>query len=256
MLLTARRAFTGTTDQVPNDPVLAIEDGRIVEILSRGDVAESADVVDLGNVTLLPGLIDVHQHLAFDASPDPVAQLQADDDAALLERMHRHAHRALDVGITTIRDLGDRGYLSLELRDRFAGTEVGPRIVASGPPITTPNGHCWFLGGSVEGLDGIRAAVRQRAARGVDVIKIMASGGNMTPPSGPMSPSSGRPSWRWRSKRPTPPGCRWPSTLTAARLWPTPSPWAPTRSSTARSSPPTASTPTPVSSNSSPPAAA
>lgn len=185
MLLTARRAFTGTTDKVPDDPVLAIEDGRIVEILSRGDVAESADVVDLGDVTLLPGLIDVHQHLAFDASPDPVAQLQADDDAALLERMHRHAHRALDVGITTIRDLGDRGYLSLELRDRFAGTEVGPRIVASGPPITTPNGHCWFLGGSVEGLDGIRAAVRQRAARGVDVIKIMASGGNMTPTVGP-----------------------------------------------------------------------
>jgi imidazolonepropionase-like amidohydrolase len=150
------------------------------------DPADLADLVDLGDVTLLPGLIDVHQHLAFDASVDPVAQLDADDDAALLLRMRQHAQRALSVGITTIRDLGDRNYLSLRLREWFrSGHEAGPRIVASGPPITTVNGHCWFLGGEIDPTGGVRQAVRDRVAHGVDVIKVMASGGNMTPTVGP-----------------------------------------------------------------------
>jgi imidazolonepropionase-like amidohydrolase len=161
-------------------------EGLIIDVRPRGTVASGAVVIDLGDVTLLPGLIDVHQHLAFDASADPVDQLDADDDAALLLRMRLAAQRALSVGITTIRDLGDRDYLSLRLRDWFAaGEEVGPRIVASGPPITTVNGHCWFLGGEIEGPDGMRQAVQDRVAHGVDVIKVMASGGNMTPTVGP-----------------------------------------------------------------------
>jgi imidazolonepropionase-like amidohydrolase len=186
MFLTGRRLFTGRTLDVFDDWAIEVEDGRILDIGSRRPSMPPADVVDLGDVTLLPGLIDAHQHLVFDASTDPVAQLQADDDATLLLRMRLAAQRALAVGITTIRDLGDRNYLSLTLRDWFqAGGEIGPRIVASGPPITISNGHCWFLGGVADGSDAIRAAVRERAARGVDVVKIMASGGNMTPTLGP-----------------------------------------------------------------------
>jgi imidazolonepropionase-like amidohydrolase len=186
MLLTARRLFTGPTNGLLEDQLLDVTEGRIADIRPLQQEPKSSEVVDLGDVTVLPGLIDVHQHLAFDASTDPVAQLDADDDLTLLLRMRAAAQSALAVGITTIRDLGDRNYLSLTLRDWFAaGAEVGPRIVASGPPITTPNGHCWFLGGSVDGPDGVRAAVRERAARGVDVIKVMASGGNMTPTVGP-----------------------------------------------------------------------
>jgi imidazolonepropionase-like amidohydrolase len=192
MFLTARRLFTGRSSEVLHNQVLHVDGGRIVDITLRS-VPPGAELVDLGDVTLLPGLIDVHQHLAFDASNNPVAQLDADDDAALLLRMRLAAQRALAVGITTIRDLGDRGYVSLTLRDWFlAGNEVGPRIVASGPPITTANGHCWFLGGEVDGPEGVRQAVRDRAARGVDVIKVMASGGNMTPTVGPHESQFGR----------------------------------------------------------------
>ena len=186
MLLAARRMFTGLSDGVLEGCVLEIADGRIADVRPWTPDPADTEVVDLGDVTVLPGLIDVHQHLAFDASADPVAQLDADDDLTLLLRMRSAAQRALAAGITTVRDLGDRNYLSLALRDWFAsGSEVGPRIVASGAPITTSNGHCWFLGGEVDGPDGIRAAVRERAARGVDVIKVMASGGNMTPTVGP-----------------------------------------------------------------------
>ena len=193
MYLTARRLFTGRTNELLEDRVLEIEGGRIATIRPRTSLPLSVEVVDLGDATLLPGLIDVHQHLAFDASTDPVAQLDADDDGALLLRMRLAAQQALAVGITTIRDLGDRNYLSLTLRDWFLdGSEVGPRIVGSGPPITTPRGHCWFLGGEAEGADGVRQAVRERVARGVDVIKVMASGGNMTPTVGPHQSQLGR----------------------------------------------------------------
>ena len=186
MLLTARRLFTAVTPASLSDQVLEIDElGRIVSIRPRAQVGNSVELVDFGDATLLPGMIDIHQHLCFDATLDPVAQVQADDDATLLQRMRDAARQALSVGITTVRDLGDRDYSSLALRDSIdSGDEVGPRILAAGPPITTPNGHCWFLGGEVEQGDVARA-VRERVERGVDVIKIMASGGNMTPTVGP-----------------------------------------------------------------------
>jgi imidazolonepropionase-like amidohydrolase len=194
MFLSAQRVFTGRTDRLLEDHVVEISDGQVVGIGPRRRDSVVPGLVDLGDVTVLPGLIDVHQHLAFDASTDPVAQLNADDDPTLLLRMRSAALRALAVGITTIRDLGDRSYLSLALRDWFAADgEVGPRIVASGPPITTRNGHCWFLGGEVDGPEGVRAGVRERVARGVDVIKVMASGGNMTPTVGPHESQFGLP---------------------------------------------------------------
>jgi imidazolonepropionase-like amidohydrolase len=194
MLLTARRLFTGRDSDVLDNHVVEIDGPRIIDVRPRSARPSNAGLVDLGDATILPGLIDAHQHLAFDASTDPVAQLDADDDATLLLRMRLAALRALAAGITTIRDLGDRRYLSLTLRDWFlAGDEVGPRLVTSGPPITTVDGHCWFLGGEIDGPDGVRRAVRDRAARGVDVIKVMASGGNMTPTVPPHQSQLGYP---------------------------------------------------------------
>ena len=81
-------------------------------------------------------------------------------------------------GVTTVRDLGDIGHRTLTFRDPpRAGL---PRISAAGPPLTVADGHCHYLGGVVEGADAIRAAVREHAQRGIDVIKVMASGGITT----------------------------------------------------------------------------
>ena len=138
--------------------------------------------------------------------------------------MRLAAQQALAVGITTIRDLGDRNYLSLTLRDWFlAGNEVGPRIVASGPPITTTNGHCWFLGGEADGVDGVRQAVRDRVARGVDVIKVMASGGNLTPTVGPHESQFGRAELQAALEEAHRAGLPWRCTPTAPKPSPTPS---------------------------------
>jgi imidazolonepropionase-like amidohydrolase len=106
--------------------------------------------------------------------------------------MRAAARRALAAGITTVRDLGDRHYLAVRLRDELTvDPTAGPQILAAGPPITTPGGHCWFLGGEASGVEGVRAAVRAHAARGVDVIKVMASGGELTPGSRPDLPQYG-----------------------------------------------------------------
>jgi imidazolonepropionase-like amidohydrolase len=178
--LRAAWLFDGTSSGLVRDPVVVIEDSTILGVGSGGQVPEHGTVIDLPGATLLPGLVDTHVHLAFDASTDPVANLARRQDGEVVEAMARAGQAALRGGVTTIRDLGDRGYLTLGLR----GRADLPTIVAAGPPITTPSGHCHDLGGTAPPtVEGVRAAVREHAARGVDVIKIMASGGNMTPGS-------------------------------------------------------------------------
>jgi imidazolonepropionase-like amidohydrolase len=190
LALRAARAFDGTSPRLLEQVLVLIDDGRITGV-ECGSVQppEGAQLVDLGDVTLLPGLIDAHVHLGFDASRDPVAQMRADSDATLLLRMRLAARRALAAGITTMRDLGDRNYLGLTLRDWFRdGAEPGPEIVAAGPPITVTGGHCHFMGGEADGELEVRRAVRTHVKAGVDVIKIMATGGHMTRGTNPALP--------------------------------------------------------------------
>ncbi len=175
--LLAAWLFDGTERTLRPDPVVVLAGSTIVSVGFGVPAPPEAEVVDLGSATLLPGLVDTHVHLAFDASRDPVTALAERDDAAVVQAMREAGRTALTGGVTTVRDLGDRNYLSLSLR----GDPAMPTIVAAGPPLTTPNGHCHFLGGEVDpGADSVRAAVREHAARGVDVIKIMASGGQLT----------------------------------------------------------------------------
>jgi imidazolonepropionase-like amidohydrolase len=174
----ARALFDGVSGTLLTEPVLLVDGPTIVAVDHATDPPPGAEVVDLADAMLLPGLIDTHVHLAFDGSADPVAALAGRDDTAALGAMSAAGRAALRAGITTVRDLGDRDYLSLELR----GADDLPTIVAAGPPITTPAGHCYFLGGPTEPTpEALRAAVRERAERGVDIIKVMASGGTMTP---------------------------------------------------------------------------
>jgi imidazolonepropionase-like amidohydrolase len=177
-VLRASWLFDGTSPTLRPDPGVVVEGGTITAV---GEVPEGANVVHLPGATILPGLVDSHVHLAFDASDDPVGHLTRRDDAAAFVAMTRAARVAARGGVSTVRDLGDRGYLTLAIRDAAASDRSLPTVVAAGPPITTPGGHCHFLGGEASGVDGVRAAVRAHAERGVDVIKIMASGGGMTP---------------------------------------------------------------------------
>src|SRR5215468_8299611 len=191
--LRAKRLFDGQVLHT-GAPLVVVSGGRISGVdLTGSDVSADLPIVDLGDVTLLPGLIDAHVHLAFDPAGDHVTQMQADPDEVLLQRMHRHAQAALRAGITTVRDLGDRSYLASVLRERYlAKARAGPEILVAGPPITRSGGHCWFLGGQADTPEELAAAVAERAARGVDVIKVMATGGVITPGCEPYQSQYGR----------------------------------------------------------------
>lgn len=185
-VIRAARLFDGNTMH-SNSAVVLVEGTRIVDVnLTQAHLPRGLPVVDLGDTTLLPGLIDAHVHLAFDPASAAHQAMAHEDAATLLARMHRHARQYLHSGITTVRDLGDRDYLAIALREQYAATpERCPEILAAGPPITPTGGHCWFLGGEANGTQGVRAAVADRIAHGADVVKIMATGGVTTPGWGP-----------------------------------------------------------------------
>jgi imidazolonepropionase-like amidohydrolase len=91
-------------------------------------------------------------HLAFEPGGDHTRGTSHDGRETVLARMREHALAAVRAGVTTVRDLGDRDYFALALRATLrAEGVVVPEIVASGPPITSPGGNCWFLGGEAEG---------------------------------------------------------------------------------------------------------
>jgi imidazolonepropionase-like amidohydrolase len=182
----ASRVFDG--EQTLGSSTVLIDGGKIVDVDTTGAAPPvGAQVLDLGSdVCLLPGLIDAHTHLCLDASADVVTAIGAVDNSTLLAQMTRAAHRVLQAGITTVRDLGDRAFLAMQLREQLdASGDPGPEIVASGPPITTHSGHCHFLGGVAEGPQQLRAAVYERAERGCEVVKVMVSGGQLTAGSKP-----------------------------------------------------------------------
>src|SRR5205823_2414377 len=116
--LRSARLSDATSPQLLNEPVLVLAGATVRSVETGTEPPPGADVVDLGTATLLPGLIDTHVHLAFDASRDPVGRLAARSDEEVLAAMADAGRESLRAGVTTVRDLGDRDYLSLALRGR------------------------------------------------------------------------------------------------------------------------------------------
>jgi imidazolonepropionase-like amidohydrolase len=152
-------------------------DGESIAGVERGhpDPPSGADVRSYDG-TLLPGLIDSHVHLVSNGDVGSLERAGLATVEALDAAIRASLAAQVSGGVTTVQDLGDREYRTLAFR-----AQPGlPRVVVSGPPLTVPDGHCHYLGGVVTGIDGIRRAVAEHAARGVDVIKVMATGGMVT----------------------------------------------------------------------------
>ncbi|MEV1157106.1 amidohydrolase family protein [Micromonospora chokoriensis] len=176
----AERMFDG--ERLVDGGVLVLLDGgRIADVrLGRAEAPEGWPVREAPDGTLLPGLVDAHVHLCADAGPDALGRLadRAETDLDAVVEASLRAH--LTAGITTVRDLGDRRDAVLRWRGRGVRDDL-PTVVAAGAPVTSIGGHCWALGGEASGVDGVREAVRLRAAAGADLVKVMASGGVFTP---------------------------------------------------------------------------
>lgn len=140
---------------------------------------------------LLPGLIDAHVHLCGDSGPAAFDRLAGLTEEQVHTTIEESLAAHLAAGVTTVRDLGDYRNAVLSWRSATAtggGAAARPAVVASGMPITSVGGHCWILGGEAQGEAQLREAVRRQAELGADVIKIMASGGVLTPGTDTMSP--------------------------------------------------------------------
>jgi imidazolonepropionase-like amidohydrolase len=192
LLITADRLFDGTGAATLVRPSLRITDARI-EAVDRALLPPATchgERFDFPGCTILPGLIDTHVHLVLrplDTNEAILAETMRSSDEQLLQRAVDNARAALRSGLTTLRDCGGRGRIVQEVRDRIrAGKEEGPDVLACGAPITTRTGHCYWLGLIADTRDQVRLAAERMLAENADFLKVMATGGNMTPSSDPM----------------------------------------------------------------------
>ena len=164
-----------------DDGAVLVRDGSIAAVGPRADVlaqaAPGAVRHDFPGGTLMAGLFNVHVHLAFDASREMLANFEAAADR--LAGARDRLGQLLRSGVTTVRDLGDADHLGTAVRASFSDSPA-PRLLVSGPPITVPGGHCHFFGGATASDVDIRERIDANAAAGADVIKVMASGGQIT----------------------------------------------------------------------------
>ena len=158
--------------------LVLVDGGRIVGVEpARTDPPDGVPVTDLPGGTLVPGFVDTHTHLCGDSGNEALTRLETLTDDAVDDVVRASLAAQLDAGVTAVRDLGDARWAVV---DRHRGHDEGPTVVASGPPVTVPGGHCFYLGGEASGRDALVTAVRARAGRGADVVKIMTSGGMLT----------------------------------------------------------------------------
>jgi imidazolonepropionase-like amidohydrolase len=142
--------------------------------------------IDGRGLTLLPGLIDCHVHLCLGAEPDVVDAIAKETPTLTLLKSSRSARETLEAGFTTVRDVGSRDHSIFTLQRAIdTGLVPGPRIVAAGLAICMIGGHARFIGQEVEGVQQVRAVVRAQISAGAAVIKVIASGGVLTPGTSP-----------------------------------------------------------------------
>jgi imidazolonepropionase-like amidohydrolase len=188
IVLTGAALIDGTGAEPVRGRAVVIEGGRIVQIVDAAR-APRGRPVDLAGCSLLPGLINCHVHLCFGGEPDPVRAIREEPHALTALKVLRRAQETLETGVTTVRDLGGRDYVELAVRRGIGeGLFSGPRILGAGKPVCMTGGHGHFVGREADGPDDVRKAVREQLKAGADVIKLIATGGVMTPGVEPGSP--------------------------------------------------------------------
>ena len=179
------------------------------------------EVHDLGSVSLLPGFVETHVHMHYPSSLDYRDIARPEPVERMLIRATANMRRLLISGATTARDTGSRDEVALAIRSAIRdGVTAGPRLLVAGAPITTTAGHYWFLGAEADTTDEVVRRVRERRGLGVDVVKIIASGGGYTPTSNPRSQQYGLETHAGGRRRGASPGAARPGPFADRRKQP------------------------------------
>jgi len=160
-----------------------VEDEKIVKVAEAGVfIPKTAKKIPLDGKTLLPGFIDTHVHLCIDGCSDPITGALTESPTRTTLKAAQFARQTLMSGVTSIRDMGGRDGIDLGLKQAInSGLIPGPRMLVSGQLICMTGGHGWQLGMEANGPDEVRKAAREQIKAGVDIVKLMATGGVLTP---------------------------------------------------------------------------
>jgi imidazolonepropionase-like amidohydrolase len=154
---------------------LAVEDNSIEDVYeSKPGSATEEKELEL----ITPGLIDLHVHLVWDGSGDPVDTLRSQSEQEQTLHAAAMAREQVTGGVTTVRDLGSTHDIAISVANAVEyGKLTGPRIFASGQTVIISGGHDPFWGIASDGVDAVRSTVRKQRNKGADLIKISATGG-------------------------------------------------------------------------------
>ena len=179
------KLFDGVRDSAQEGMAVAFNERGIQWIGRRGEVEDEGpdtprEILDFPDSALLPGLFDCHTHTNMPGDGRTGEEVDRDDsDDVRLLRSASNVNDALSTGVTSLCDCGSWNNTAFSLKEGISqGIVSGPRTLVSGPPLTITGGHLWFMGGETDGIENIRARVRERVWQGADFIKVAASGGS------------------------------------------------------------------------------
>jgi imidazolonepropionase-like amidohydrolase len=185
----AARMLDVRSGEIESDVTITIRDGKI-ESVNRGPVHMLRGPIELGDVTLLPGLFDCHVHLTGTLEGDFVNRSAHEGDADAALRGAKNGLTTLRAGFTTVRNLGSEGFVDVALVHAIERGDIeGPRIIPAGHSIGITGGHADETGfrpgllvggpeqGIADGVDECRKAVREQIKYGARVIKCIATAG-------------------------------------------------------------------------------
>lgn len=178
MIVRAGVFYDGSLAPPRHNVDIEIEGERIVAIRNAGEGLAS----DRSAACVTPGLVNAHVHMEMNGEPDTIAGLTAKNHNQRMLAAVQNAQRSLAAGVTTVRDVGSSNNISPALRDAIAkGQTPGPRMRAAGAVLCMTGGHGWFVGRQIDGPWDARKAIREQLHGGADCIKLIATGGVLTP---------------------------------------------------------------------------
>ena len=171
-----------TAREILPGAAVRIHDGMIEAVYTSGKTPDVKDSFDGAGRFLMPGMIDMHVHLVWDGSPDPLTTMRKDGSHAAMARGIANARQSLACGVTTLRDVGSVDDVDIDIARTFeSGLLFGPTVIPAGRIIQATGGHVPELGLIADSKDELVKAVRTMKAKGAGVIKVASTGGAYGP---------------------------------------------------------------------------